>query len=128
MTFHVPEKSRIVLGAMRSDASFGNNGAFTLASPEQGWSLFIVASDGLGWEHVSVHAERGEHPPRRQRTPNWAEMCLVKDRFWDDDDVVIQYHPRRVDYVNQHPHTLHLWRPIGIELPTPDALLVGVRG
>ncbi len=43
---------------------------------------------------------------------------------------MVQYHPRRSQYVNCHPHTLHLWRPMGgealpVPLPEPPAILVG---
>lgn len=102
-------------------AADGNNGCFISASPEPGWALFFIASDGLGWEHVSVHARRGE----RTRTPTWKEMAFIKRLCLDAEDVVMQLHPRESEYVNLHPHCLHLWRPTGAEIPTPPALLVG---
>jgi hypothetical protein len=54
------------------------------------------------WEHVSVSCAN--------RCPNWQEMDLVKRLFWDDDETVIQFHPRRDEYVNTHEFTLHLWK------------------
>jgi len=119
MSFHVPEKLRIHTGPMGSDASAGNNGAFLVRCNHGQW-VNVIASDGMGWEHVSVS--------RRDRVPNWDEMCRIKALFWDDEDVVIQFHPRVSDYVNLHPNCLHLWRPIGVELPTPLPLLVGPQG
>ena len=77
----------------------------------------MIAYDGQGWEHVSVSLSH--------RTPNWREMCFIKDLFWDEEDVVIQYHPKKSEYVNLHNNYLHLWRPIGVELPTPPKELVG---
>lgn len=62
--------------------------------------IFAQADDG--WEHVSVSG--------RRRCPNWPEMCEIKSLFWDDDDLVLQYHPPKSDYVNTHPHCLHMWR------------------
>jgi len=132
--FHVPERSRIVdhplLGSTTDD---GNNGAFDLDSPEPGWRLAILASDGADadgefepWEHVSVHAYR-EHADNRQRTPTWKEMNFVKRLFWDGDDVVMQLHPRESEYINQHPYTLHLWRPVARAIPTPPSIFVGVK-
>ena len=123
MSFHVPEGARDrthpILG---SDESFGNNGSFELPSPEPGWVLLLIASDGGGWEHVSVHVvDRRD----RQRTPNWREMCFVKDQFWDAEDVVMQLHPRRSEYVNCHAFTLHLWRPTDAVIPTPPSAFVG---
>lgn len=120
--FHVPERSRIAHPFTEgcTEADLGNNGAFLIDSVEPGWQLFIIASDGEGWEHVSVHARRGT----KMRTPTWREMAAVKRRFWDPGDVVVQYHPREQDYVNTHEHVLHLWRPIGVDLPTPPVEFV----
>ena len=52
--FKVPEKYRIVSGVHFSDSSCGNNGAFLIPIPESRIVLMVVASDGAGWEHVSV--------------------------------------------------------------------------
>lgn len=123
--FHVPEPARVrdhpVLASTTAD---GNNGAFFVSSPEHGWRLAIIASDGDGWEHVSVHCFKQEG--KQQRAPNWREMCFVKDLFWDDEDVVMQLHPKRSEYVNMHQFTLHLWRPLHATIPTPPPQLVGV--
>jgi hypothetical protein len=40
-------------------------------------------------------------------------MCFVKGLFWDDEDVAIQFHPAKSEYVNFHPFALHLWRKEG---------------
>jgi len=138
MSLHVPELARITDHPfLASRTSDGNNGAFDLSSPEPGWRLSVICSDGtdqdvapeaVGWEHVSVHAWRGSNlfdPSARQRTPTWKEMVFVKDLFWDGEDVVMQLHPRRSQYVNCHPFTLHLWRPRHLPIPTPPSILVG---
>jgi len=111
MSFHVPEKLRVTKGEMASSKEYGNNGAFDLGN------LFVVASDGMGWEHVSIS-------PKEDRDPTWAEMCRVKDMFWGEEDCVIQYHPPKSKYVDVHSHCLHLWRPISKELPVPPTTLV----
>ena len=54
-------------------------------------------------------------------------MCQIKAMFWDAEDVVLQYHPRESDYVDVHPFCLHLWRPVGIEIPTPPSIMVGPK-
>lgn len=77
----------------------------------------------MGWEHVSVHVLDG----RRTHTPTWSEMCYIKEIFWDPEDVVLQYHPRESQYVNNHPHVLHLWRPTVQAVPEPPRILVGVK-
>lgn len=67
----------------------------------------------------------GQNRVPQMRTPNWKEMSYVKRLCWDEEDVVMQLHPRESEYVNCHPHVLHLWRPIDQEIPTPPAIFVG---
>jgi hypothetical protein len=81
--------------------------------------VFVIASDGEGWEHVSVS--------RKDRCPIWEEMCQVKDLFWDDEDVVMQFHVPSKDHVNNHPYCLHLWRPKGVNVLRPDRIMVGFK-
>ena len=116
MTFKCPDKYRVqIAGYPPGD---DRNGYF-LIPLKHGQKVQVIASDGMGWEHISVS--------RKDRPPLWDEMCQIKNLFWGDEDCVIQYHPPRSQYVNNHPNCLHLWRPIGIELPMPDSLLVGIR-
>jgi hypothetical protein len=133
MSFHVPERARILdHPLLASTPDYGNNGAFALESIEPGWTLFLICSDGADpevpekWEHVSVHAIR-TNGREQQRTPTWREMVFIKDLCWDGEDVVMQLHPRKSEYVNCHPHTLHLWRPINARIPEPPAEFVGPR-
>lgn len=118
MSFHVPNKYRVRQGDFASDDSIGNNGLFVIPLAVS-QVVMAMAGDGLGWEHVSVS--------RRDRCPTWSEMCQVKDLFWDEEDCVVQYHPPKSEYVNNHPYCLHLWRPIGIAMPSPNSLLVGLK-
>lgn len=114
--FHVPHNFRIrAHPALGSTDAAGNNGAFLV--PFQQFELRCIASDGAGWEHVSVSLAH--------RCPNWQEMSFVKGLFWDDTDVVVEFHPAKANYVNCHPTTLHLWRPIRRVIPQPPAILVG---
>lgn len=83
---------------------------------------WTIVSDGAGWEHVSVHIVSDG----KQRTPSWAEMCKIKDFFWDDTETVVQFHPPKSEYVNNHKHCLHLWKPVGVDIPRPDPELVGI--
>lgn len=116
MAFHVPERYRLTSGPLGSTAELGNNGAFRVPIGSQ--YAHVIASDGSGWEHVSVSL--------RTRCPTWQEMCKVKALFWDDEDVVIQYHPRKSEYVTNCDTCLHLWRPTLGEIPTPPPSLVGL--
>lgn len=116
--FHVPHQFRIRTGVLASSDSFGNAGAFRV--PVGPVYANVVVSDGEGWEHVSVGLPN--------RCPTWGEMCRIKALFWDAEDTVIQFHPPESEYVNCHPYVLHLWRPVGIEIPRPPSILVGPRG
>ena len=113
MSFKVPNKFRVRTGAMASSEEDGNNGMFVVTL-RNNQKVKVIASDGLGWEHVSVS--------RSDRIPTWDEMCQIKDLFWDGEDCVVQYHPAKKDYVNVHNHCLHLWRTEGI--PTPPTFMV----
>jgi len=115
--FHIPEKHRIKVGPLKSNSEYGNNGAFQFYF--NGIQFRVIASDGELWEHVSVSLNV-------RRTPTWAEMCHVKNLFWDSDDCVVQYHPPKSEYVNNHTYCLHLWRPIGAEIQRPPSYMVGV--
>lgn len=114
----VPERNRVKDGCLGSDMSYGNNGAFLI---NRGRTIFsIIVSDGDGWEHVSVHCTSD----RKDRTPTWSEMCYIKDLFWSDEDCVVQYHPSKSEYVNQHKHTLHLWKPVNQIIPIPNKIMI----
>ena len=84
-----------------------------------GRSLNFIFSYQLGWEHLSVSMPN--------RTPTWDMMCRMKDIFWNKDEVCVEYHPREEDYVNNHKHCLHIWRPTNEKLPIPPSILVGFR-
>lgn len=111
------ERGRLRTGeypSARGDLS----GAFMIEGP-CGQMLRIVASNGvlIPWEHVSVST--------KNRCPNWAEMNFVKELFWDAEEAVMQLHPPRSRYVNNHPYCLHLWRPLEAEIPLPPTIAVG---
>lgn len=114
-----PEKYRMNYGPFASTAADGNNGGFVIPFPlgsDPNNKLAVIASDGMGWEHVSVSA--------KERVPSWDEMCHVKNLFWDEEDCVIQFHPPKSEYVNIHSFVLHLWRPAGRNIETPPRVLV----
>jgi hypothetical protein len=123
VSFRVPNQHRVHEGPLGSLDSYGNNGMFKFSSPVPGRVVRAFASDGEGWEHVSVSVLDGQ----RVRTPIWDEMCRVKLLFWDEEDTVVQFHPRKSDYVNVHPNVLHLWRKIGSEFELPPHVLVGPK-
>lgn len=116
-------RHRVKRGAYASDASYGFNGAFGFNVPGEARLVCCIASDGLGWQHVSVSFGKNH------KTPSWEVMCAVKALFWDDEDVVIQLHPEKSKWINNHPGCLHLWRCTdGREQPLPPSMMVGIEG
>lgn len=91
-------------------------GAFLITGPNN-MDLRIIASSGMGWEHVSVSLTG--------RTPNWKEMCFVKNLFWEEDELVVQYHPTKENYINHHPNCLHMWKPKEGIILTPPRWMIG---
>lgn len=103
-------------------------GQFVLKSP-YGSYLFVIACDadpmewlqdigpGQTFDHVSVSVNTSGLP--HKRTPTWEEMNWVKDIFFEPEELVIQYHPPKSQYVNNHEHVLHLWKIVGFEIPLP---------
>lgn len=116
MAFKVPEQFRVKTGHFKTSEEDGNNGLFVLSINK--CSFAVIASDGMGWEHVSVSLLKSI------ASPTWDEMCIIKDLFWDKNDCVVQFHPPESEYVNNHPSCLHLWRKIGSEFETPPKMLV----
>lgn len=75
-------------------------GIITLSNGHRG--TFVMGRDEGGLEHVSVQLQR--------KLPTWEEMCEIKDIFWENEEMVVQIHPRKSEYVNIT-DALHLWRP-----------------
>lgn len=92
-------------------------GAFIVASPVDKAPMRVIASNGEGWDHVSVS--------RKNRCPNWQEMEYVKRLFFKDDEVAMQLHVTPVDHISVHPYCLHLWRPHAAPIPLPPKEMVG---
>jgi len=137
--FRVPEKYRLKAAEIYSAGQTCEGlsvGCFKIPRPfshrrksDSGNFLLCIASNGFGateaglskWEHVSVSIFR------RKMCPSWEDMCLAKSIFWEPEDCVVQFHPPESDYVNQHPYTLHLWRPVELALPRPESIMVGQK-
>ena len=54
-----------------------HNGAFKINY--QGSFYNVIASNGRGWEHVSVS--------NNQRIPSWEVMCKIKEMFFEDTNL-----------------------------------------
>lgn len=122
--FQVPESYRIVEGEFATKAEAGNNGAFVVPVGI-GSAVWVIASDVGGWEHVSVSLLI-DRTQTTKRCPTWDEMCVVKSLFWGGDAVVYQIHPPEVLHVNMAQYCLHLWKPVGVDMPLPPVEMVGL--
>ena len=94
---------------------------YGMPTPEDGGcfrlgKLTIIASWGMGWDHVSVSLP--------DRCPTWDEMERVKRAFFQPWEVAMQLHVASADHINCHPYCLHLWRPHGAEIPLPPKAMV----
>lgn len=110
------EPFRLPVGGARTAAA-GNNGAFRLRY--RGATLAVICSDGDGWDHVSVSLA--------DRCPTWDEMCYIKSLFFRDSETVVQFHPRKEDYINCHPNCLHLWRSQSTPHDLPPGWMIGPK-
>lgn len=79
--------------------------------------LHVVASQGGGWDHVSVSLPN--------RCPNWEEMVRVKRAFFEDGEWALEFHPPVTLNISVHPYCLHLWRPQTVEVAVPPGWMVG---
>lgn len=116
----IVEKGRVRRGEWGSNPG-DDYGGFVINGP-CGQALKIIASPGdangdVPWEHVSVSLAN--------RCPNWTEMSYVKDLFFDSEETVMQLHPPRSQWINDHPYCLHLWRPLNEKIPLPPSIAVG---
>lgn len=114
--------SRIRTGPYASDDSYGFNGAFRIWIDRH--PFIVIISDGMGWEHVSVSDDINP-----KRCPKWETMCMIKQMFWGDDVTVVQFHPKKAQYVNFHPGCLHMWRPTdpAKQIELPPSIMVGPK-
>lgn len=122
----MPERFRVAHPLAYKSEPGDPFGCFVIPTPygQPGEKLSVIACAGQakdiseGWDHVSVSL--------KNRCPTWDEMNLLKDLFWDAEDCVVQYHPPKSDYINNHNFCLHLWKRNG-EMPRPPSILVGVK-
>lgn len=120
-------KFRVRTGPMASTDRMGMQGAFMIPCGRE--TLGVVSSDGSDWEAERLPLPAWEHVyvSLPSRTPTWGEMCYIKSLFFHPDDCVVEFHPPREQYVNCHCFCLHMWKPIGIEMPMPPSICVGPK-
>lgn len=123
MKFELLDKFRIKTGQWKTDDG-QKFGLFFIPVRMPGKSPMKVMCSPLEesaeWWHVSVSLPN--------RCPTWDEMSLIKGLFFSDDDTVIQFHPKKEEYINNHPYCLHLWKNNKKEIELPPSYLVGLKG
>jgi len=96
-------------------------GLFQIPLKTERYCLKVIAAPfdnpPEGWEHVSCSLPT--------RCPTWSEMAMVKSLFWDEEQTVVQFHPKKSQYVNNMPYCLHLWRNTKQEHELPPQILTG---
>ena len=45
------------------------------------------------------------------RCPTWPEMVELSEMFFNPGEITIQFHPKKMEYVNELKTALHLWEP-----------------
>lgn len=73
--------------------------------------LHVISGCGEGWDHVSVSLIH--------RCPTWEEMNWIKDRFFEAEECVVQFHPPKSKYINIGKYALHMWRPWASQYELP---------
>ena len=46
--------------------------------------------------------------------------------LFGEEEAVVQIHPPKSEYVNNHQFVLHLWKPTKDALPLPPSIAVGI--
>jgi len=112
-----PNEFRVRVGPVASIDAVGMIGVFIV--PIKNDLFTVVVNDDRfdkKWEHVSVSL--------MHRCPTWDEMCFIKNLFFEEEETVVQFHPKKSEYKNLHPYCLHLWRDTTKEFELPPSIYV----
>lgn len=112
-----PNEFRVRMGPLTTFDIVGMLGVFIV--PINNVPFTVVVNDDRydkKWEHVSVS--------NMLRCPTWEEMCYIKNLFWDEDETVVQFHPKQSEYKNMHPYCLHMWKDTTKEFELPPSIYV----
>lgn len=93
-----------------------HGGVFFIKLKLTGPTFKVIASTGLGWDHVSVSLPN--------RCPTWGEMDALKRKFFEDDEPAFQLHVPPADHISFHPYCLLIWRPQDQAIPLPPRGMV----
>ena len=112
-----PNQFRVKTGPMPSTDDMGMVGIFRIPIGTETFTV-VINDDRYDkkWEHVSVSLTH--------RCPTWDELCQIKSLFWEEEETVVQFHPKKSQYRNLHPFCLHMWRDTTKEFELPPSIYV----
>lgn len=99
------------------------SGAFVIDRYKNGEFYLVIADRGDGWDHVSVSLHR-KNGANIKRCPSFEEMMMIKEKTFEENEIVFQLHPTEEEYINTHPFCLHLWKPNSYDMIIPPLNLV----
>lgn len=129
---------RVTEGEGASTDADGMNGNFTFKVGDAIVQVSSVQNSPEGWNHVICAAF--EHPKSniisrltaqqpRPRMTNGEETMAVKRLFFEDDETVVEYWPKKGSFLPMSLHARHLWQRIHSDVATPEnALKKSVQG
>lgn len=86
--------------------------------PFENGTFEVTASNYMGWDHISIVVITKNGMARIAASE---EIERLKKMFFGDE-VTIEVHPKKKDYINIDEVMLHVWRPLGKDLPLPPAV------
>jgi hypothetical protein len=107
-------RPRTLQANVRLDSEYANGAWYTVRLDNVRLRAILATEsvDGQLWAHLSVSAQVPA------RIPTWGELRWHKEYFLGDRKA-IQVLPPRAEFVNHHPHVLHLFVPLETD-PLPD--------
>lgn len=102
---------------LRAHGVVGDRGNGMFVVPLGEAHLCVIASNGGGWDHVSVSTEF--------RCPTWDEMEHVRKLVSAHGEVWVQFGVPAAEHINFHPYCLHWWRHQRREQRLPPSYMVG---
>lgn len=120
------EQYRVTIGKNATNNLSGNNGLFHIPLHDKkrgiirnklfgdlyGWAQ-VVTADKRGWELCAVSIISPNKKHGTDRYPTWEEMKIVKDFFWDKEDITVNFYFDETILKNKIPNLLYMCRKIG---------------
>lgn len=97
-----------------------HSGSFLYPMENDKNAFIISTKDRRGWNHVSIHLQNdlGECITK---VPSHEDMQVIRNLFFNSEDLVQEFHPEKKDYINNHSYTLHLWESTEEKVEKPNS-------